>query len=72
MLNADYKKQAIQDLREIDKEYTEVFGNAISDMERLQNTRNIAVRAIQCVERYVITLKYDMSSLLMLVKKFKN
>jgi len=56
MLNADYKKQAIQDLREIDKEYTEVFGNAISDMERLQNTRNIAVRAIQCVERYVITL----------------
>ena len=56
LLNADYKKQVIEDLQKIDEEYVKVFKKAVSSMERLQNTRNISVRTIQYVERYIITL----------------
>ena len=56
MLNIDYKEQAIRDLKRIDQEYTVVLKKAISDMERLQNTRTIAVRTIQYVERYIMSI----------------
>lgn len=56
MLNNDYREQAIMELQKADAAYTAVFKKAIKDMERLQNTRNIAVRAIQYVERYIVTL----------------
>ena len=56
MLNSDYKEQAIKDLQNIDKQYVQVFKKAVSDMERLQNTRNISVRTIQYLERYIVTL----------------
>ena len=38
------------DLIKIDKEYTAVFKKAISSMERLQNSREIAVRTILNIE----------------------
>lgn len=56
MLNADYKEQVIKDLQKLDLEYTVVFKKAVLDMERLQNTRNTAIRTIQNVERYVVAL----------------
>lgn len=56
MLNADYKEQVIKDLQKLDREYTVVFKKAVLDMERLQNTRNTAIRTIQNVERYVVAL----------------
>ncbi|MDO4339113.1 MAG: hypothetical protein Q4C91_13685 [Eubacteriales bacterium] len=56
MLNNDYKEQAIRDLKKIDHEYTTVFKKTVNDMERLQSTRKITVRTIQCVERYIISL----------------
>lgn len=56
MLNADYKQQVVNDLEKIDKEYMQTFQHAVSSMERLQQTRRFAVRTIQYVERYVITL----------------
>lgn len=65
MLNADYKEQAMRDLTRIDREYTVTFKNAINSMERLQNTRMMAVKVMQNVERYVISIAnrprdYDM------------
>lgn len=56
MLNADYKEQVIKDLQKLDREYTVVFKKAVLDMERLQNTRNTAIRTIQNMERYVVAL----------------
>ena len=56
MLNNDYKEKAIKDLQKIDAEYTAVFKRAVKDMERLQSVRNISIRTIQYVERYVISL----------------
>ena len=56
MLNNDYKKKAIKDLQKVYTEYINVFKKSIKDMERLQSTRNIAIRTIQYVERYVISL----------------
>lgn len=56
MLNSDYKEQALNDLREIDQEYAVVFKKTVSDMERLQSTRKIAVRTIQEVEKYLTRL----------------
>lgn len=56
MLNANYKDEVIKDLQKFDREYSLVFKKAILDMERLQNTRNIAIRTIQNVERYIISL----------------
>ena len=56
MLNNDYKEKAIKDLQKIDTEYTTVFKRAVKDMERLQSVRNIAIRTIQNVERYVVSL----------------
>ena len=40
----------------IDKEYSIVFKQTISSMERLQNSRMIAVRTLQNVERYIISI----------------
>ncbi len=54
MLNADYKEQAIKDLTKIDQEYSVVFKHAVSSMERLLQTRKIAVRTIQNVEKYIV------------------
>lgn len=56
MLNNDYKEKAIKDLKKIDTEYITVFKKTVKDMERLQSTRNIAIRTIQYVEKYVISL----------------
>ena len=56
MLNYDYKKKAIKDLQKVYTVYINVFKKSIKDMERLQSTRNIAIRTIQYVERYVISL----------------
>ena len=56
MLNEEYKKQVIKDLQKIDKEYTIAFQKAINNMERLQMTRECAVKTIQSVERYVVIL----------------
>ena len=56
MLNNDYKENAIKDLQQIDTEYTIVFKKVIKEMERLQSIRNISIRTIQYVERYVISL----------------
>ena len=56
MLNNDYKQQAINDLKKIDAAYTAIFKKAIKDMERLQSTRRIAIRTIQCIEKYVVSL----------------
>lgn len=56
MLNNDYKEQAIRDLQKVDASYTVTFKKAIKDMERLQNTRMLAIRTIQYVEKYVVSL----------------
>lgn len=56
MLNNDYKEQAIKELQKSDLEYTSVFKKAISDMERLHNTRNISIKTIQYVEKYITDL----------------
>ncbi len=56
MLNNDYKEQAMKDLQKIDMQYRTIFKNAVQDMERLQNTRMIAIKTIQYVEKYVISL----------------
>ena len=56
MLNNDYKEQAIRDLQKVDASYTVTFKKAIKDMERLQNTRMLAIRTIQYMEKYVVSL----------------
>lgn len=56
MFNNSYKEMAMRDLEKADVTYAAVFKKAVKDMERLQNTRQIAVRTIQYVEGYVITL----------------
>ena len=56
MLNNDYKEQAIKNLKKADIEYTNAFKKSISDMERLYYTRQIAVRSLQYLERYIVTL----------------
>lgn len=56
MLNEDYKNQVIRDLTKIDREYSNAFRHAVNSMERLQSTRMIAVRTIQNVERYVVSI----------------
>lgn len=56
MLNEAYKNQVINDLNKIDRAYMAVFNRAVKDMERLQSTRMIAVRIIQNVERYVVSI----------------
>lgn len=56
MLNNDYKEQAIADLQKTDASYTTTFKKAIKDMERLQSSRMIAIRSIQCIEKYVVSL----------------
>lgn len=56
MLNSDYREQAIRDLDKESVAYASVFKKVIKDMERLQNTRMMAVKSIQYVERYVVSL----------------
>ena len=56
MLNNDYKEKAVNDLYRVNDIYTSVLKKTVGDIERLQNTRNISVRTIQYIERYIVTL----------------
>ena len=56
MLNNDYKEKAVNYLYRVNDIYTSVLKKTVGDIERLQNTRNISVRTIQYIERYIVTL----------------
>lgn len=56
MLNNDYKEKAVNDLYRVNDTYTSALKKTVGDIERLQNTRNISVRTIQYIERYIVTL----------------
>ena len=56
MLNSGYREQAIRDFDKESSAYASVFKKVIKDMERLQNTRMMAVKSIQYMERYVVSL----------------
>ena len=56
MLNEDYKNVAIRDLENANAEYTQVFKQAIKNMENLLKTRRRAVQTICRIEGYIISL----------------
>ncbi len=56
MLNEDYKKQAVADLENANREYIKFYKMAVNNMTRLHQSRQTAVRTIRRVEQYIISL----------------
>ena len=56
MLNADYRKTAIRDLEQANEKYKRVFQETIKNIERLQRSRQRAIRTIKKIESYLCGL----------------